>query len=231
MTGGTGTLGGAFIDEALKAGAHVYFSYRTRSEKTSALEGAGAHGFQIDLAARPELSGVKETIRKAHGRLDILINAAAEVRDRTVKNLSVEDWDRVLDVNLSGVFHITKTFLPLLYRSTQGKILNIVSRVGAHGGFGQSNYAAAKAGLLAFTHSLAGEVGRKGILVNALNPGFMISRMTEGLPPEALERPRKESLIGAVSNPQEVAQFMVYLLSDRCSTVSGQVFHYESRRL
>lgn len=105
-----------------------------------------------------------------------------------------------------------------------------MSRVGLQGGYGVSNYAASKAGLIAFTKSLAQEIGRRNILVNAINPGFMKSGMTEGLPSAVIERNLKESLIGNYSNPEEVADFMVYLCSDKMKQVNGQILHFESRR-
>ncbi len=113
----------------------------------------------------------------------------------------------------------------------QRKIINIISRVGLRGGFGQANYAAAKGGLIALTKSLALELGKKQILVNAVNPGFMKSKMTEAIPEEIFDQNKQESLLGIISNPEAVADFLIYLLSDRFQNVTGQIFHLDSRKI
>ena len=174
---------------------------------------------------------IKKQIEEECGRIDILVNNAGATANGKIGTLSSSDWDKVVDVNLSAVFRVTRAFLPLLYRSEKGRILNVASRLGVRGGAGASNYAAAKAGLMAFTRSLAMEVGRKGILVNALNPGFMISGMTKHVPEEIKQRHIKESVLGTHADPEEIARFMMYILSDHCRGVSGQIFNYDSRIL
>lgn len=114
---------------------------------------------------------------------------------------------------------------------SQRKIINVISRVGLRGGFGQANYAAAKGGLIALTKSLALELGKKQILVNAINPGFMKSKMTEAIPEEIFDQNKQESALGQISDPESVANFLIYLLSDRFQNVTGQIFHLDSRRI
>ncbi len=214
---------------ALGAGATVFFSYLTSAEDAETLKKEGAQPVKLDLTDRNAVSRIKATIKQAHGRLDALVMNAAMTADASLRKLSTNDWDRVIEADLSSVFRLTRALLPLLYRSEHGKILNVVSRIGLLGSAGGSNYAAAKAGLIAFTKSLAGEVGRKGILVNAFNPGFMISKMTADLPLDVMRAQKESSLLGEYSNAEEAADFMVYLLSDRVRSATGQTYHYDSR--
>lgn len=230
ITGGTGTLGGVFVRAALREGAKVWFTYFQNKAEAAALEKAGARGFLLDLSSSGGLEQIKEELKSSFGRLDVLINNAATARDGTCERLSANDWDHVLETDLSAVFHLTKTMLSLLYRSPQGKIVNVVSRAGLRGAYGAANYAAAKAGVIAFTKSLAMETGRKKILVNALNPGFMISGLTQNLPEKIKEMQKDASALGSFSDPKEVADFLIYMVSDRFRSVTGQVFHYDSRR-
>ncbi|HXV28176.1 MAG TPA: SDR family oxidoreductase, partial [bacterium] len=160
-----------------------------------------------------------------------VIHNAACVRDHTVQNLSDEDWDKVLTVNLKAPYYLTKKILPLLFKRRMSKIFMLISRMAVSGGFGASNYAAAKAGLIGLTKSLAAELARKNILVNAVNPGFMLSAMTEALPEEVRKRNQDASYLGRFSDPEEVAGFLVYLCSDAMTQVTGQILHFESRNL
>jgi NAD(P)-dependent dehydrogenase (short-subunit alcohol dehydrogenase family) len=229
VTGGTGVLGKTIVLKLLHEGAKVFFTYHTNKELASELETQGATSFQLDLTDREQIRGLKEKVKTHVPNLDGLVNNAATLFDKTLAKLPSEEWDRVLEVNLTGIFLTTKTLLPILYKSDRAKVVNLTSRVGVKGEFGQSNYAAAKAGVIAFTKSLAYEVGRKGISVNALNPGFMRSGMNEGLPREILEAKLNESVLNDYSDPDRVADFCLFLLSSRADCVSGQVFHVDSR--
>lgn len=229
ITGGSGTLGSHIVREALGSGAQVLFTYFQNEKASDALVAAGARAYKLHLADREKIKSLKKKIKEDVAHIDVLINNAVTVRDKTIVNLSEDEWDTVLDVALGGTVFLTKTFLPLLYKSVQGKILNIVSHIGLHGAYGQANYAAAKGGLIAFTKSLARELGRKKILVNAINPGFMVSDITRDVPPMIRGDNKKKSCLGLYSDPQEAAQFILYLASDAVRTVSGQVFHFDSR--
>ncbi|OGW80559.1 MAG: hypothetical protein A3G33_09310 [Omnitrophica bacterium RIFCSPLOWO2_12_FULL_44_17] len=229
ITGGTGALGRAFVESACKEGAQVFFTYFRHSEEAKRLETLGAKGFHVDLAQRSEIDRLVRDLSACTMELDAVIHNAAIVRDKTLANLSTEDWDEVLAVNLDAVYYLTKQLLPIITRKPGAKILNIVSRVGLRGNFGQVNYAAAKGGLIALTKTLAKELGRKGILVNGLNPGFMKSELTKGLPEDVIERNVKESPLRTISDPKEVSDFLIYLLSDHVQHVTGQIFHYDSR--
>ena len=230
ITGGTGALGRVFVRKAAGEGAKVFFTYHKNVEEAKGLIKAGATGFQLDLRNHRAIDELKKKIQSETRELDALIHNAAIVRDRTVQNMTEEEWDEVLSIDLSSVYYLTKKFLSFLFKKPGSRILNVVSRVGLRGGFGETNYAAAKGGLIALTKTLAQELGKKQILVNGLNPGFMKSRMSEGIPPEAFDRQVAESVLGTISDPEEVSDFMIYLLSDRVQNVSGQIFHFESRR-
>ncbi len=229
ITGGTGTLGTAFVRKALQAGARVFFTFHSDQSAAKALETLGAKAFRVNLTRASDIQTLVSSIRSETDSLDGLIHNAAVVNEHTIQNLTEAEWDEVLNVNLKSVYLLTKESLKLLFKKERSKILTVVSQVGLHGGFGIAGYAAAKGGLIALTKSLARELGRKKVLVNALNPGFMESKMTRGGPPDLLARNRASSLIGEISDPDEVADFMVYLMSDQVKRVSGQVFHYESR--
>ncbi len=229
ITGGSGTLGSHLVEEALANGAEVLFTYMKNKEKALSLEKKGAHAFTLDLASREAITNLKKEIKERVGHIDVLINNAVAICDKTVANLSEAEWDAVIGASLTGTVFLTKAMIPLLYKSSQGKILTVASQVGLHGGFGQASYAAAKGGLIAFTKSLAKEVGRKKILVNAINPGFMMSEITRHLPQTVLDDNKERSCLASYALPEEVAQFIIYLASDAVSRVSGQVFSFDSR--
>lgn len=229
ITGGTSALGSQFVKRALKENAKIFFTYFTNEEKARELTELGAVGFKINFAQISEIKTLAAKLKSHTSVLDGLINNAATVRDRTVQNMSDEEWNEVLTVDLKAIAYTTKEMLRFLFKKKPSKVLNVISRVGIQGGFGQANYAAAKGGLILLTKSLAKELGKKKILVNALNPGFMKSKMTDVLPIEIIERNRRESVLDEISNPEEVADFMIYLMSDKMTLASGQVFNFESR--
>ncbi len=231
ITGGTSALGHIFVKRALEEGATIFFTYHQNAEEAKRLQALGAKGFQVDLSKRSEIDQLKKEIQSLTRELDAIVHNAAIVKDHTVQNLSEEEWDETLSIDLGAVYYLTKRFLSFLFKKRGSKVLNIISRVGLRGGFGQANYAAAKGGLIALTKTLAQELGRKEILVNALNPGFMKSHMTESIPMDAFKRNVEESVLEHISDPREVSDFMIYLLSDRFHHVSGQIFHFDSRRV
>ncbi len=229
ISGGTGALGGLLAEKLLDEKASVFFTYHQNRSKAEELIKRGARGFQIDFTDRESIKALKENLKQHTDHLDGLVCNAATLFDKTISKLPANEWDRVIEVNLTSIFFLTKTLLPLLYKDNKAKVVNVTSRVGVIGGFGQSNYAAAKAGLIGFTKSLAKEVGRKGICVNAINPGFMITGMNQNLSEDILNSRLKESLLGVYSDPEKVADFILYLLSNHSDGITGQVFHIDSR--
>lgn len=224
-------MGRQFVRKALSAGARVYFTSFQDRETFQMLESAGAAGFVLDLADMRAIDDFVKSFKEKERTLDILIHNAAAVRDHTLQNLTEEEWDYVMTVNLKAPYYLTKKLMPLLFKGESvKKIFMMTSRAAVTGGFGVSNYASAKAGLIGLTKSLAQELGKKNILTNAVNPGFMQSKMTRDLPPEVIQRNQEINPLGKCSDPAEVADFLVFLCSDQMTQVTGQVFHFESRK-
>jgi 3-oxoacyl-[acyl-carrier protein] reductase len=159
----------------------------------------------------------------ALGKLDILVNNAGIARDRTLRKLSPEDWQAVLDVNLTGAFNCAKAVLEPMLTQGSGRIISLASVVGLMGNFGQANYAASKAGLIGFSKSLAREVARKGITVNCLAPGFIDTEMTRAIPEAAVAQVLAQIPVGAMGTPEDVAQAALFLASDEAGYITGHV--------
>lgn len=230
ITGGTGRLGEAFVREGLSRGARVFFTWHAASEKAEELQRQGARGFCLDLGRMQAIDSFAQELTAMTGTLDALIHNAAAAADKLLRDMEEEDWDRILTVDLKAPFYLTQKLLPVL-NARPSKVFMLISRAASLGAYGASNYAAAKAGLVGLVKSMAQELGSAGILVNALNPGFMQSAMTAGLSGEYLQRHREASPLGVFSNPEEVAGFLAYLCSDAMKQATGQVFHFESRRI
>lgn len=233
ITGGSSRLGKAFVRKACDAGARVFFTYFQHGAETEIFLKDGAKGFALDLLDMRSIEAFAKILKKETSSLDILIHNAAAVRDSTIQNMTEEAWDEVLLADLKAPYYLTKKLLSLIFASEQEvkKIFFLTSRVAIHGGYGVANYASAKAGVIALAKSLAQELGKKKILVNALNPGFMKSRMTENIPETAIQKNLDASPLGCYSEPDEVADFLVYLCSDRMKQVTGQLIHFESRKI
>ena len=229
ITGGTSRLGQAFVRKAAEQGARVFFTYFRSSSIARELEGCGAQCFSLDLADMRAIDAFVAEFEKKTGKLDILIHNAATFAKSLIEKMTEKQWDDVLGVNLKAPFYLTQKLLPLLTRKVPSKVFMLISRTGLTGLAGASNYAASKGGMIAMTKTLAKELGRKKILVNGVNPGFMKSTMTGSLSEKTLQRNLEESLLRSFSDPGEVADFLVYLCSDRMRQVTGQVFHFESR--
>lgn len=229
ITGGTSTLGSAFVRKALKAGGSVFFTFYQNETQARVLGKEGARGFQLNLGDGPAIEAFQKKFREETKALHVLIHNAAITRDATLQNMSEADWDKTLQVNLKAPFLLTKKLLSPLFKARPSKIFFIVSQAALRGIFGAANYAASKAGLVALAKSLAQELGRREISVNCVNPGFMKSGLTASLPPPVIEKNLEAAALKRLSNPEEAADFLVYLSSDRVTQVSGQIFHYESR--
>ncbi len=155
------------------------------------------------------------------GGLHILVNNAGITRDSSFKKMTADQWQQVIDVNLTGVFNCTKAVFPHLAEAGYGRILNASSVVGLYGNFGQTNYAATKAGLIGMTKTWAREFGRKGITVNAVAPGFIATEMTEGMPEEVLAGMREKTPLQRLGTPEDIANAYLFLASDEAGFISG----------
>jgi len=186
--------------------------------------GGRAQAYPVDVADSAAVKAACEQILKDHERVDILINNAGITRDTLLLRMSDDDWNSVLNTNLSSCFYFTKALLQPMARARWGRIINISSVVGLMGNAGQANYAAAKAGMLGFTKSLARELAGRNITANAVAPGFITTDMTSKLSPEILESVQKVIPLKRFGEADDVATMTAYLASDQASYVTGQVF-------
>ncbi len=191
-------------------------------EELKKLGAAEVKYYLADISKYEEVEKIMVEIQKDYGRLDVLVNNAGVIADRTLAKMTKEEWQKVIDVNLTGVFNCSKLALPLLIPN-QGKIISISSIVGERGNFGQTNYAATKAGIIGFTKSLSKEVGRFGVRVNAICPGLIETKMTETIPDQMREAVKRLTSLGRMGKPEEVANLIVFLASDESSFITGAI--------
>jgi len=187
--------------------------------------GGRADVFEADVSNAAAVQGVVDSLLAAHGRIDHLVNNAGITRDGLLMRMREEDWDAVLRVNLKGIFAFSKAVVRPMITARYGRIVNIASVVGLMGNAGQANYAASKAGAIAFAKSLAREVAPRGITVNCVAPGYIATAMTEGLPEDV-----KKAFLGIIPMkkfglPLDVAFAVKFLLSDEASYITGQVIN------
>jgi 3-oxoacyl-[acyl-carrier protein] reductase len=213
-----------------REGAAVVLCARDRValEKAAAeLETSGAQVLAIpaDVAQAAQVEQVVDACLERFGSVDILVNNAGITRDNLLLRMKDEEWDAVLSTNLKGVFHGTRAVLRPMLKQRRGRIINLASVVGVMGNAGQANYVAAKAGIIGLTKAAAKEVASRGITVNAVAPGFIETDMTHALDPERQEEIRSRIPLGRFGTPEEVAELVVFLASDRAAYITGQVIH------
>jgi acetoacetyl-CoA reductase len=220
VTGGSRGIGASIALELARNGAKVVINYNIRKELADKVVaeinefGGEAYAVQADVSESNEAAYlVQETINH-YGKLDILINNAGITRDSTFKKLKEEDWRKVIDVNLNSVYNNTSAALPYLLESDAGRIINISSIIGQAGGFGQTNYAAAKAGLIGYTKSLALELARSKVTVNAICPGFIGTEMVQAIPEKVLAGIVEKVPQKRLGKPEEIARGVVFLCKD-----------------
>ncbi|MCS6789975.1 MAG: 3-oxoacyl-[acyl-carrier-protein] reductase [Bacteroidia bacterium] len=224
VTGGTRGIGRAIVEKLLQEGAKVAFTYRGSAEIAQALQEKAPdslRGFQADVTDGARAEAIVKEVLTLWGRVDGLVNNAGITQDNLLLRMNENQWDAVIATNLKGPFLYTRAVLKPMLSQRQGSIVNISSIVGITGNPGQANYAAAKAGLIAFSRSIAKEVGSRNIRVNAVAPGFIRTDMTANLPAEEW---RKSIALGRLGETHEVAAVCAFLLSDEASYITGQVF-------
>jgi len=228
ITGASGGIGKAIAKKFAEAQAKVVLNDIAPAEEAlkSFSQEIGGKYFLADVSKFEEVEKMIQDIQKEFGRLDVLVNNAGITQDRTLAKMTKEEWQKVIDIDLTGVFNCTKTALPLII-ANQGKIISISSLVGQRGNFGQVNYAAAKAGIIGFTKALCKEVGQFGVTVNAVAPGFIETRLTENLPPEVKETVKKFTPLGRFGKPEEVASLVAFLASEEANFITGAVINID----
>jgi 3-oxoacyl-[acyl-carrier protein] reductase len=183
--------------------------------------------FQVNVAQRSSVDEMVEKVREVYGTIGVLINNAGITRDGMLSKLTVEDFQAVLDVNLTGVFHCTQAVLPSMIENGKGKIINTSSVSGVYGNVGQTNYSATKAGVVGMTKTWAKELGRKGINVNAVAPGFIETGMTAKVPEKILDQMRQMVPLARLGKPEDIANAYLFLASDESNYVNGTVLHVD----
>ncbi|HEU5219767.1 MAG TPA: 3-oxoacyl-[acyl-carrier-protein] reductase [Gemmatimonadales bacterium] len=225
VTGSTRGIGRAIAEKLHAAGARVAIVGRkveAATEVATAL-GNGAQGFGCDVADAAQVEAAIAAAEQGLGPISILVNNAGLTRDNILLRLSDDDWNAVLNANLTGAFHTTRAVIKGMMKRRAGRIINITSIVGLIGNKGQANYAASKAGLIGFTKSVAREYASRNVLANCIAPGFISTDMTAALPAEARDALLGQIALGRLGQPGDIAGAVLFLSSDLASYITGQV--------
>jgi NAD(P)-dependent dehydrogenase (short-subunit alcohol dehydrogenase family) len=226
VTGARGGIGGATVRLFRDAGARVF------AVDLSAAGGAeDGDGYVCDVTDLQAVRDLAEHVRETSGALDLLVHCAGIVRDAVLWKMDPEEWSAVLATNLTSAFHLLHELIPLLRRSEQGAVVLVSSINAERGKFGQANYAASKAGLLGLSRTAARELGRFGVRVNVLEPGFIRTPMTAALPEEIERQALAETALGRVGDAEDVARCALFLCSDLAGHVTGQVLRVDGGQL
>jgi 3-oxoacyl-[acyl-carrier protein] reductase len=220
VTGGSRGIGRAIALELGRAGAEVVVGYRTGREEAEAVASEiGGRAVEADVSDAESAKALVETA----GDLDVLVNNAGLTRDGLLVRMSDDDWRTVIDTNLSSVFYTCRAAARPMMRKRGGSIVNVSSIVGVHGNWGQTNYAASKAGIIGFTKSLARELGSRNVRANVVAPGYVTTQLTEVLPEEATAAMLQNTPLGRLGDPEDVAGAVRFLCSDAAAFVTGDV--------
>lgn len=232
ITGAANGIGLAAAKTFASEGARVAmadFNEETGSKRAAELsaEGYDVAFFQVNVADRSSVDSLVQNVLGHFGKIDILINNAGITRDGMLHKLAVEDFQKVVDVNLTGVFNCAQAVVPAMVQQGSGRIINTSSVSGIYGNVGQTNYAATKAGVVGMTKTWAKELGRKGINVNAVAPGFIETGMTAAVPDKVIEQMKMLVPLGRLGLPEDIAHAYLFLASDESKYVNGTTLHVD----
>ncbi len=226
ITGGAKGIGKAVAETFHKAGAKIIiWDLDEEGQKTA--DSLNGKFYKVNTSDRNALEETTQKVISDFGRIDILVNNAGILRDSSFMKMTDDLWDSVINVNLTGVYNCAKVVVPHMKNQKYGRIINASSIAGVYGNFGQTNYSAAKAGVIGFTKSLAREVGKDRITVNAIAPGYIQTEMTASIPQEFQEKIIASIPVRRAGKPEDVANAYLYLASQEASFVNGSVLHVD----
>lgn len=228
VTGASRGIGAAIADELVRLGATVIGT--ATSEGGAAAIGArlapaGGHGRALDVVDGAAIEALVDAIGKQFGAITILVNNAGIARDNLLLRMKDEEWQAIVDTNLGAVFRTCRAVLRGMMKARRGRIVNIGSVIGLTGNPGQANYAAAKAGMIGFSKSLAREIGSRGITVNVVAPGFIETDMTRDLPEAVRDRMLADTALGRLGSPADIAAAVAFLCSPAAGYITGETLH------
>ena len=233
VTGGTRGIGRAIVETFAQEGAHVLFTYLNNDVLAKEIESnlkkanSKAQGFKIDIKDYSQIDQWKENILDEYGKVDILINNAGIIKDKALAMMSKDEWDEVIETNLNGLFHVTKSFIVTFLKQRQGNIINISSLSGIIGIPSQTNYSASKGAMISFSKSLAKEVASYNVRVNVVAPGFIHTDMTKNLKEEYIEQILLQIPLKRFGAVDEVAKVALFLATEQSSYITGQIIQVD----
>jgi len=228
VTGASRGIGAAIADELAAQGATVVGTATSEAGAqaiAARLAASGGHGRVVDVADAASIEALIDGVSKQVGAISILVNNAGITRDNLLMRMKDEDWQAILDTNLTSVFRTSKAVMRSMMKARKGRIINIASVIGVTGNAGQANYAAAKAGIIAFSKSMAREIGSRGITVNVVAPGFIDTDMTRELPEEAKKGMLDQIALGRFGEPADIARAVAFLAGPGAAYITGETLH------
>ena len=228
ITGGTAGIGAAAAKKFAQEGAKVTVWARNAEKGKAFVEAMAKEGYTIcfdavDTSNYEQVVAATKRVFDANGKIDILINNAGITNDSTLKKMTPEQWQSVIDINLTGTFYCTKAVNQYMVEAGWGRIINVSSVVGLYGNFGQTNYVATKAGVIGMTKTLCRELGKKGVTVNAVAPGFIATDMVAKMPEDVLAGMVAKVPVGRLGKPEDITNAFCFLASDEAAYVNGAV--------
>ena len=228
VTGASRGIGAAIADTLAAQGATVIGTATSEAGAAKIgerLSAHGGHGRVLDVSQPGTIEALVESIASEFGAISILVNNAGITRDNLLMRMKDEDWQAILDTNLTSVYRSSKAVMRGMMKARKGRIINIASVIGVTGNAGQANYAAAKAGIIAFSKSLAKEIGSRGVTVNVVAPGFIATDMTRDLPDASKEALTQQIALGRLGEPDDIAQAVAFLAGPSAAYITGETLH------